>query len=111
MEIGDGVGDTSETENQSGVGIATERKYKRPSMYVVLVHNDDVTPRSFVVDLLKRHFNKDEAEATRIMLVAHIYGLGAVSKYPREIAEAKADACVRNARDKGYPLAFSVQEE
>lgn len=80
-------------------------------MYVVIVHNDDFTPRHFVVELLRGVFGKTEAEATRIMLLAHNYGVGFVAKYPYEIAEAKVDQCLRKATERGYPLMFSTQEE
>ena len=91
--------------------VATEKKPKRPSMFVVLVHNDDVTPRWFVVEILRLHFQKDEREATRIMLLAHTHGVGAVGKFTHEIAESKADVAMRFAREHGFPLGFSVQEE
>ena len=108
---------TSSTDSTGDSTTVTSRrtraaeKTKRPSMYVVLIHNDDFTPRGFVVEALKRFFQKTEDEATRIMSLAHNYGLGAVSKYPHEIAEAKAEQAMRHARDSGYPLNFSVQEE
>lgn len=92
----------------------TERahqKIKRPSMYVVVVHNDPITPRAFVVQVLKKYFHKQETEATRIMLLAHNFGVGVVAKYSHEIAEIKAKQVNEYARLSGYPLHFSIEEE
>lgn len=101
---------TAQTTIEIGVSKETKEKVKRPSMYVVIVHNDPITPRAFVVHVLKKHFNKNEEEATRIMLLAHNYGIGAISTYTFEIAESKAEAANTLARLEGYPLTFSVQE-
>lgn len=102
----------SETQTQIGTGTTTKpaEKVKKPSMYVVVVHNDPFTPRTFVVDVLKRYFNKNEAEATKIMLLAHNYGVGAVGTYTFEIAETKADIANTFSREQGHMLQFSVQD-
>jgi ATP-dependent Clp protease adaptor protein ClpS len=84
---------------------------KKPSMYVVLVHNDPFTPRGFVVEVLQRYFQKNADEAGKIMLRAHTQGLGAVGVYTFEIAESKASAANAYSRSQGHPLTFSVQEE
>lgn len=80
-------------------------------MYVVVVHNDPFTPRSFVVEVLRRYFNKTEPEATRIMLLAHNFGIGVVAKFSHDIAESKAKQVNEYAQLSGYPLHFSVEEE
>lgn len=86
-------------------------KIKRPSMYAVVVHNDPITPRGFVVEVLKRFFDKNEPEATRIMMLAHNFGVGVVAKFSHEIAESKAKQVNEYSREAGYPLYFSVEEE
>jgi ATP-dependent Clp protease adaptor protein ClpS len=86
-------------------------KVKRPSFFVVVVHNDPFTPRFFVVEVLKRFFNKAEPEANRIMLLAHNYGVGVVAKYSREIAESKAKQVNEYAKLAGFPLHFSSEDE
>ncbi len=86
-------------------------KVAKPSFYVVVVHNDPVTPRGFVVEVLRKYFDKGEPEAKRIMLLAHNYGIGVVAKYTREIAETKAKQVNEFARDSGFPLYFSTEEE
>ncbi len=89
----------------------TKPKAKRPSFYVVVVHNDPFTPRAFVVEVLKNFFGKAEPEAHRIMLLAHNYGVGVVAKFSREIAETKTAQVNEYARTAGYPLFFSTEEE
>jgi ATP-dependent Clp protease adaptor protein ClpS len=86
-------------------------KIKKPTMYVVVVHNDPVTPRWFVTEVLKRFFDKAEPEANRIMLLAHNYGVGVVVKMPRDLAESKTKQVNEAVRETGYPLQFSTEEE
>jgi ATP-dependent Clp protease adaptor protein ClpS len=88
-----------------------KEKLKRPTMYVVVVHNDPITPRTFVVDVLRDFFFKTEVEAKRIMLLAHNFGVGVVAKFSLEIAESKASQVNEHARQFGFPLLFSIEEE
>lgn len=114
MMMGSGQ-ENSDSGANPGTGIEVEErtsgKTKRPLMYVVFVHNDPYTPRQFVVDVLKRYFQKDETQATKIMLTAHTKGMGAVAVYTHEIAEMRASQANSFARSQGHPLNFSVQEE
>lgn len=89
----------------------TKPKIKKPTMYVVVVHNDPVTPRWFVVEVLKRFFDKQEPEANRIMLLAHNYGVGVVVKLPKDLAETKTKQVNEAVRATGYPLQFTTEEE
>jgi len=88
-----------------------EIKVKKPTMYVVMVHNDPYTPRSFVVEVLRRYFQKNADEATRIMLRAHNSGMGMVDVYTKEIAEMKASIANQFSREQGRILTFSTEEE
>lgn len=83
----------------------------RPKMYVVFVHNDPVTPRGFVVEVLTRYFQKNPEEAAKIMMTAHTQGMGAVGVYSLEIAETRSSIANQYSREQGFPLHFSVQEE
>lgn len=82
-----------------------------PKMYTVFVHNDPVTPRGFVVEVLTRYFQKNAEQATKIMMTAHTQGMGAVGTYSFEIAETRSTVANQYSREQGYPLHFSVQEE
>lgn len=88
-----------------------KEKLKRPSMYVVVLHDDPFTPRAFVVIALRKFFSKSQDDATRIMLLAHNFGVGAVATYTFEVAETKVAGANQYATDEGYPLTFSIQNE
>ena len=98
-----GVIDSTETR--------TRPNLEKPKFYVIVVHNDPITPRQFVVDVLKRFFDKSEPESTKIMLLAHNFGVGVVVKLPRDLAETKAKQVNDSVRETGYPLLFTVEEE
>jgi ATP-dependent Clp protease adaptor protein ClpS len=74
-----------------GTAVITKTKpqTKRPSLYRVLILNDDYTPMEFVVHVLERFFNKDRETATRIMLHVHHHGIGECGVYTYEVAETK----------------------
>lgn len=86
-------------------------KIKKPTFYVVVVHNDPITPRWFVVEILKRFFDKAEPEANKIMLLAHNFGVGVVVKLPKDLAESKTKQVNQAIQDTGYPLIFSTEDE
>jgi len=73
-------------------------------MYRVVLLNDDFTPMDFVVDILRRFFQKSKEEATRIMLAVHHEGRGVCGIYPFEIAESKAHLVRQTSRSHGHPL-------
>ncbi len=79
-------------------------RLKRPSLYKVILLNDDFTPMDFVVDVLRRFFQKSVDEATAIMLSVHHKGSGLCGIYPRGIAESKVRQVNGFAQDHGHPL-------
>lgn len=81
-----------------------------PSLYKVLMHNDDYTTMEFVVHVLEAVFHKSTVEANRIMLNIHVKGVGMCGTYPFEIAETKVSRVHALARDAGYPLRCSLEE-
>ena len=87
-----------------------EVKVVPPSLYRVLLHNDDYTPMEFVVDLLKRFFNKSDNEANQIMLTVHEKGKATCGIYTAEIAEVKVAQVIEHARDSEYPLQCSMEK-
>ena len=95
------------------VGIATRAKpqTKKPSMYRVLILNDDYTPMEFVVLVLEHFFNKSREEATRIMLHVHNYGVGVCGVYPFEVAETKVAQVLDLARRSEHPLQCTMERE
>jgi len=97
----------------SGTGVATRSKpkTKKPSMYKVLMLNDDFTPMEFVVHVLERFFAKGREEATRIMLRVHRRGVGICGVYPYEIAETKVTQVMDFARQHQHPLRCTLEKD
>ena len=99
----EGDGDSG-GQNQIGVATKTRAKPKKPSQFKVLMLNDDYTPMEFVVMVLKRFFNMDLEQATRVMLHAHQKGVGVCGIFPYEIAETKVNQVMDFARQNQHPL-------
>jgi ATP-dependent Clp protease adaptor protein ClpS len=95
----------------TGVVTRTKPKTKKPSMYKVLMLNDDFTPMEFVVHVLERFFSKGREEATRIMLHVHRRGVGVCGVYPYEIAETKVTQVMDFARQHQHPLRCTLEKD
>jgi len=95
----------------TGVVIKTRPKTKKPSMYKVLMLNDDYTPMEFVVHVLERFFNKSREDATRIMLQVHQRGVGVCGVYTYEVAETKVTQVMDLARQNQHPLQCTIEKE
>ncbi len=93
------------------VGVKTKTKTKRPSLYKVLLLNDDYTPMEFVVYVLQRFFSKDQERAVGIMLTVHNKGIAVVGVYPFEIAETKVTQVMDSARSNQHPLQCTMEKE
>ncbi len=89
----------------------TKPQTKRPSMYRVLILNDDYTPMEFVVHVLERFFGKDHEAATRIMLHVHHHGLGECGVYTYEVAETKVTQVMDFARKHQHPLQCVMEKK
>jgi ATP-dependent Clp protease adaptor protein ClpS len=82
-----------------------------PRNYRVLLHNDDFTTKEFVVQMLMAVFNKSVEEATEIMWRTHQNGVGLCGVYPRDMAETKVSVALEAARESGFPLMLTIEEE
>ena len=100
-----------EGEGRSGALTLTRTRTKKPSMYKVLMLNDDYTPMEFVVDVLQHIFQKNREEATQIMLHVHQKGVGICGVYTYEIAETKVTQTVDYARKNQHPLQCTLEKE
>jgi ATP-dependent Clp protease adaptor protein ClpS len=96
-----------------GTAVITKTKpqTKRPSMYRVLILNDDYTPMEFVVHVLERFFGKDHEAATRIMLHVHHHGIGECGIYTYEVAETKVTQVMDFARKHQHPLQCVMEKK
>ena len=97
-------------DDQLGVATKTRTKPKKPSMFKVLMLNDDYTPMEFVVMCLKRFFGMDLEAATRVMLHVHQKGVGVCGIFPYEIAETKVNQVMDFARQNQHPLQCTLEK-
>jgi ATP-dependent Clp protease adaptor protein ClpS len=88
-----------------------EEQTELEPLYRVLIHNDDVTPMDFVVQILKSIFYQSNPKAFEIMLIAHITGLAYVQTLPKSEAEKRINRAHFAAGLEGYPLHFSMEPE
>ena len=100
-------------DDDSGTGLAVKSRTrtKRPSMYKVLMLNDDYTPMEFVIYVLERFFGKSREEATQVMLHVHNRGVGICGVFTYEVAETKATQVMDAARKEGHPLQCTLEKE
>jgi ATP-dependent Clp protease adaptor protein ClpS len=98
-------------ERRTGALTLTRVRTKKPSMYKVLMLNDDYTPMEFVVDVLQHIFQKNREEATQIMLHVHQKGVGICGVYTYEVAETKVTQTVDYARKNQHPLQCTLEKE
>ena len=94
----------------TGVVVKPKPKTKKPSMYKVIMLNDDYTPMEFVVLVLERFFNKSHEEATRIMLHVHQKGVGVCGVYTYEVAETKVTQVMDMAHQHQHPLQCTLEK-
>ncbi len=89
----------------------TQSKTHKPPLFRVLLHNDDYTTMQFVVEVLEAVFHKSPAEAHRVMMQVHTRGHGVCGVYSHEVAETKVAAVHDLAKEQGFPLRASLEEE
>ncbi|WP_156453303.1 ATP-dependent Clp protease adapter ClpS [Polycladidibacter hongkongensis] len=86
-------------------------KVKRPSLYRVLLLNDDFTPMEFVIQILEQFFHKSVEDATEIMLHVHHHGVGECGIYTYEVAETKVTQVMDFARKHQHPLQCVMEKK
>ena len=106
-----GPGGARAEDGRTDLVTKTRPKTKKPSLYKVLLLNDDYTPMEFVVHVLERFFNKGRQEATRIMLHVHHKGVGVCGVYTFEVAETKVTQVMDFAQKHQHPLRCTMEKE
>lgn len=96
--------DDENDDVSTGVITRTRTKVQKPSLYRVLLLNDDYTPMEFVIHVLERFFQKTEEEATQIMLHVHNAGVGECGVFTYEVAETKVTQVMDFSRKHQHPL-------
>ena len=104
-------GNNEDGEGKTGLVTKTRPKTKKPSLYKVLLLNDDYTPMEFVVHVLERYFHKNRDEATRIMWHVHQKGVGVCGVFTYEVAETKVAQVMDLARQNQHPLQCRMEKE
>lgn len=102
--------DEGSPDHDRGVAVQEARPaLKRPSMYKVVLLNDDYTPMDFVVEVLESFFTMNRENAVKVMLQVHTLGKGVCGVYTRDIAETKAAQVNQYARDNQHPLLCEIE--
>ena len=105
------MSDQEEHKGDEGLALKEARpELKEPSMYKVVLLNDDFTPMEFVVTLLEKLFGLDREKATRIMLMVHTQGKGICGVFTYEIAETKVAQVNEYAQRHQHPLMCNMEE-
>ena len=106
------AGEGQDEDAGTGVGVATRTraKAKKPSLYKVLMLNDDYTPMEFVVLVLQRFFSMGIEDATRVMLQVHQQGVAVCGVFTYEVAETKVTQVIDFARENQHPLQCTLEK-
>lgn len=97
-------------EFDGNIAVEAEKpKLKRPSLYSVVLFNDDYTPMDFVVHVLEAFFSHDSESATRIMLRVHTEGKAICGVYSKDVAETKATQVNQYSQESEHPLLCEVE--
>ena len=94
----------------TGVVVKPKMKTKKPSMYKVIMLNDDYTSMEFVILVLERFFSKSHEESTQIMLHVHQKGVGVCGVFTYEVAETKVQQVMDLARQHQHPLQCTLEK-
>lgn len=99
-----------EQQHPPGLAAAEAKpELKQPSLYRVLLMNDDYTPMEFVVELIEQFFYKSRESATQIMLKIHTEGKGICGIYTEDVAETKAAVVNQYSMDHQHPLLCEIE--
>src|ERR1700757_350072 len=112
-DSGDNQDGNGNGSGNTGTGIVTKTrpKTKKPSLYKVLLLNDDYTPMEFVVHILEKIFGKTREEAVDVMLHVHRHGVGVCGIFTFEVAETKVAQVIEFSRRHQHPLQCTMEKE
>lgn len=100
-----------EHDNQTETSVLEKVKTRKPSLYKVILHNDDFTTMDFVVFVLRSVFSKTHKDALELMITIHQAGSAVCGIYPQSIAETKAAEVTKLARQHDFPLLCTIEKE
>ncbi len=98
-------------QEQSQIKERQKTNIREPRRYKVIIHNDDFTTMDFVVMVLKDVFFLSEENAQALMLQVHHSSKAVAGVYTYDIAVSKVRKATTMAREQGFPLRLTVEEE
>lgn len=98
-------------ETSGSVAEKSKIKVKKPSLYKVIMHNDDYTTMEFVLSVLVNIFKKEIKEANKIMMDVHEKGIGIAGIYTYDIAMTKVTKAMNLAKEEGFPFKLTIEKE
>ena len=107
----DSGNDGSQENHDSNIALKTRHKTQKPSLYKVLLLNDDYTPMEFVIHILEKFFTKNRQEATDVMMHVHRRGVGLCGVFTHEVAETKVAQVMDFAQANEQPLQCTMEKE
>ena len=110
-DTGDNNGGKGKDGTGTGIVTKTRAKVKKPSLYKVLLLNDDYTPMEFVVHILEKFFAKNREDAVEVMLHVHRHGVGICGVFTYEVAETKVTQVMDFARKHQHPLQCTMEKK
>lgn len=91
--------------------VETSVDVKPPSLYKVILHNDNSTTFDFVIAILVRVFHRTVQDSVEITMSIHNTGRGiAGGPYTKEVAEEKVLETINFSRANGFPLVATFEE-
>ena len=103
---------SEDNDFEEGSSLATKTAdpiVKKPSLYRVILLNDNYTPMEFVVHVLQNFFGLDKEKATQIMLAVHTKGRGVCGIFTREVAETKSMQVNNFSQQNEHPLMSEIE--
>lgn len=104
------MGDTDPSETHGILTAPVKPELQKPSMYQVVMLNDDFTPMDFVIEVLTTFFSMDLEKASQIMLAVHTQGKAVCGVYTKDVAETKAAMVIEFSKSNQHPLMCDVQK-
>lgn len=96
-------------DKYSTVSPEEAQKQEKPSLFQIILHNDDFTPKEFVIEMLQKLFFMDRLKASNVSLEAHIKGMAICSTGSKDYAESKVLQVVEYAKEKEFPLMCTAE--
>lgn len=102
---------SDQNDAKHGIKVLDRVQTKEPSMYKVILLNDDYTPMDFVTTVLQKFFNKGREDAEKVMMQVHQEGRGIAGVYNHETAETKVHLVNTFSDQQKHPLQCIMEKD